>query len=251
MHLALEFKAANLGYGSKTVVTDLDLQLFPGEFCSILGSSGSGKSTLLKTVAGFLPLQQGQLYLEGQDANSLPPEKRSAPLLFQDLRLFPHLNVIDNLSFPLKMQGKSKAERYAKAEQLLQDVGLSGYAKRPIDQLSGGEQQRVALARAVIAAPRFLLLDEAFSSLDLALRQNMRALLRDLQAAYGFTCLFVSHNLQDALLLSDKILILDRGRVIFNGSPKELVSQKPSDPAYPYLKPWLDEQEASQKSWQR
>lgn len=242
MSRILEFKAADLGYGSKTVLTDLNLQLAPGEFCSIFGPSGSGKSTLLRTVAGFLPLQKGQLYLDGQDASSIPPEKRSAPLLFQDLRLFPHLNVIDNLSFPLKMQGLGKAERYTRAEQLLREVSLAGYGTRPIDQLSGGEQQRVALARAVIAAPRFLLLDEAFSSLDLALRQNMRSLLKDLQSTYAFTCLFVSHDLQDALLLSDKILILGQGQLLYSGSPDGLLQQKPSDPAYPYLKPWIDEQ---------
>ncbi len=237
---SISFKKASLGYGKKAVVKDLHLDIRGGEFFSLLGKSGSGKSTVIKTIAGLLPLLSGTLKFNGLPADRLPPEERNAPLLFQDLRLFPHMNVQDNMAFGLKMRGVGKEERYEAVATMLEKLGLPSYAKRRINELSGGEQQRIALARAVLTRPQILLLDEPFSSLDLELKQDMRTLVRNMHREYGFTCVFVTHDLGEALSLSDRLAIMDKGKLLFSGECRQIFEDSSAES---YIRPWLKEVE--------
>lgn len=239
---ALSLEGASLGYPGKVVMENLDLRIEQGAFAVLLGPSGSGKSTLLKTVAGLLPLRSGTLCLNGLDAGQLPPEKRNTPILFQDLRLFPHLTVGENLAFPLKLRHVSREEQNRRIRETLLAMGLEGYAERDVGSLSGGEQQRVALARATIFHPRLLLLDEAFSSLDLALKQNMRELLQKLHEEQAITILFVTHDLFDALALASQLVLLDRGHLLCSGDPRTVLA---APQAQAYLAPWRREIQAS------
>lgn len=233
---------ACLGYGEHAVLHHIDLALEEGEFFSLLGISGSGKTTIIKTISGLLPLLEGQLLLDGEDAAGIPPEKRGISVLFQDLRLFPHLTVEDNVAFGLQMQGVPKAERRRTAGELLASVGLSGMEKRMIHTLSGGQQQRVALARAIAVKPRLLFLDEPFSSLDLDLRRAMQDLVRDLHHKMSLTTLLVTHDIGEALLLSDRAAILSQGHIACCGTPKEILA----NPAAPGLSTWKAEMERYQ-----
>lgn len=237
---SISFQKACLGYGKKAVAEDLNLDIRRGEFFSLLGKSGSGKSTVVKTIAGLLPLLSGTLQLNGLPADKLPPEERNAPLLFQDLRLFPHMNVRDNMAFGLKMRGVGKEERYQAATDMLEKLGLPSYAKRRINELSGGEKQRIALARAVLTKPEILLLDEPFSSLDLELKQDMRMLVRNMQREYRFTCVFVTHDLGEALSLSDRLAIMNEGKLLFTGESRQIFEDSSAES---YVRPWLKELE--------
>lgn len=228
---------ACLGYEGHAVLQHIDLALAEGEFFSLLGISGSGKTTIIKTISGLLPLLEGQLFLDGEDAAGMPPEKRGISVLFQDLRLFPHLTVEDNVAFGLQMQGVPKAERRRAAGELLAAVGLSGMEKRMVHTLSGGQQQRVALARAAAVRPRLLLLDEPFSSLDLDLRHAMQDLVRELHRKMSLTTLLVTHDIGEALLLSDRVAILSQGHIACCGTPKEVLA----DPSAPGLAAWKEE----------
>ena len=228
---------ACLGYEGHVVLHHIDLALEEGEFFSLLGTSGSGKTTMIKTISGLLPMIEGQLLLDGKNAAGIPPEKRGVSVLFQDLRLFPHLTAEDNVAFGLRMQGVPKEERRKTAKELLAAVGLSGTEKRMIHTLSGGQQQRVALARAVAVKPRLLLLDEPFSSLDLDLRHAMQDLVRDLHRKMSLTTLLVTHDIGEALLLSDRAAILSQGRIACCGTPQEILD----DPSAPGLAAWKAE----------
>lgn len=237
--LAISLHQASLGYGPKQIVlSQVNLDLGAGSCLAVLGPSGVGKSTILKTIAGLLPLQEGQIYLFGQDASQIPPEAREAPILFQDLRLFPHLSVFENVAFPLRIRRWSATQIKAAVEGELERFGLSAYAHKAPSTLSGGEQQRVALARAIVFRPRLLLLDEAFSGLDLELRQRLRQDLKAVQTDLGLTLVFVTHDLTDALYLADQLAILDDGHICSWGSKAEVLE----DPAaQAYLKPWREE----------
>lgn len=193
-----------------------------GEFFSILGPSGSGKTTLLRLIAGFDRPDGGRLLLAGQDITRLPPHRRRIGMVFQDYALFPHLSVGENVAYGLKMQGLPPGPRRQKTEELLVLVGLAGFYHRDPSSLSGGEQQRVALARALAPDPLVLLFDEPFSALDQSLRQHLRREIRDLQRQTGFTALFVTHSQEEALSLSDRMLVMSRGRVEQVGRPDEL-----------------------------
>ena len=184
-----------------------------GEFFSILGPSGSGKTTLLRLIAGFDRPDGGRLLLAGQDITRLPPHRRRIGMVFQDYALFPHLSVGENVAYGLKMQGLPPGPRRQKTEELLVLVGLAGFYHRDPSSLSGGEQQRVALARALAPDPLVLLFDEPFSALDQSLRQHLRREIRDLQRQTGFTALFVTHSQEEALSLSDRMLVMSRGQI--------------------------------------
>ena len=220
----MKLKIENLfsGYDSDVVLKDLALEVAEGEFLSLLGPSGCGKSTLMKTVAGILPASSGRILLDGRDITNLPVHKRGTVVVFQDMRLFPHKSVAENVAFPLKMQGISKHERLNTAEELLKKVQMGGFGNRKPGELSGGQQQRIALARALAARPKLLLLDEPFSALDENLREDMRRLVLQLQKEFSMTVILVTHDREEALSMSDRVALLFDGQLNQIGTPREV-----------------------------
>ena len=210
------------GYDSDVVLKDLSLDVAEGEFLSLLGPSGCGKSTLMKTIAGIVPASSGRILLDSRDITNLPVHKRGTVVVFQDMRLFPHKSVAENVAFPLKMQGVSKAERLRTAEILLEKVQMNGYGNRKPGELSGGQQQRIALARALAARPKLLLLDEPFSALDENLREDMRRLVLQLQKEFAMTVILVTHDREEALSMSDRVALLFDGQLNQIGTPREV-----------------------------
>ena len=226
----MKLKIENLfsGYDEDVVLKDLSLEVAEGEFLSLLGPSGCGKSTLMKTVAGILPVRSGRIFLDGNEITDLPVHKRGTVVVFQDMRLFPHKSVAENVAFPLKMQGVSKKERLKTATMLLEKVRMAGCENRKPGELSGGQQQRVALARALAAQPKLLLLDEPFSALDENLREDMRHLVLQLQKEFHMTVILVTHDREEALSMSDRVALLFDGTLHQVGSPRE-VYRHPAD----------------------
>ena len=204
------------------ILQEVSLSVADGELLSPLGPSGCGKSTLLKAAAGFIEIAGGQISAGAKRLDHLPPDKRGIVVVFQDLRLFSNMNVIDNVAFPLKMQGMKRAERHEKARYYLEKVQLSGLERRRISQLSGGQQQRVALARGLAADPNVLLLDEPFSSLDENLREDMRQLLLELHREMKNAIVLVTHDRKEALQLSDRIAVMKEGRILQCDKPQEI-----------------------------
>ena len=199
----IRFKNVDLGYDKHTLLHHINLTIKPKERIVILGASGSGKSTLLRAVAGLEAPQGGELFIDGKRASVIkdiliPPHQRHTAMIFQDLALWPHLNVADNIAFGLKMQGVSTEQQRIKVKSLLTLIGLEGYEERRIDQLSGGQRQRVALARALIVSPKILLMDEPLSNLDEALNIHLREEIVRLQEELGFTLLYVTHSKSEA-----------------------------------------------------
>ena len=218
----LELAALGARYGKNTVVADLDLAAEKGEFLSILGPSGCGKTTTLRMIAGFVAPSSGTIRLAGKEIQGVPPHKRNIGYVFQNYALFPHLSVADNVAFGLKMRHVEPVLRATRAAQALELVGLAHLAERFPAQLSGGQQQRVALARALVIEPDLLLLDEPLSNLDAALRGQMRSEIRALQRRLGITSVFVTHDQAEALAMSDRIAVMDQGRLVEVASPKQL-----------------------------
>ena len=216
--MKLEIKDLTAGYDQDVVLKDFSLSVKEGEFLSLLGPSGCGKSTLLKTIAGIVPVRCGSVLLDGQDITNLPIHKRGTTVLFQDMRLFPHKSVAENVAFPLKMQGISKVERIKTAEALLEKVQLAGFGNRRPMELSGGQQQRVALARALAAKPKLLLLDEPFSALDTLTKNSIHKWYLDVMQKIQLSTLFITHDIDEAILLSDRIYLL-------SGSPGEITGE--------------------------
>ena len=206
----------------KDIISDINLSAEEGEFLSVLGASGCGKSTLLKAIAGMLPLKEGSIFVDGKRIDHIPAHKRNIVLVFQDIRLFPHMTVAENIAYALKIKKIPPEGRDAKIKSLLEQIKMEGLENRNINQLSGGQQQRVALARALAAEPKILMLDEPFSSLDENLRFDMRLLLFDIHKRYHMTTIMVTHNKDEALSMSDKIALMDEGRVIQSGSPEDI-----------------------------
>ena len=204
------------------ILLDICLTVCEGELLSLLGPSGCGKSTLLKTVAGIQPMDAGRLTLGGEDISGLPAHRRGAVILFQDVRLFPHMTAAENVAFPLKMRRVPRPARMAEAEELLERVQLGGFGRRRAGELSGGQQQRVALARALAAHPRLLLLDEPFSSLDENLREDMRELVLSLHREFHVTTVLVTHDREEALSLSQRVAIMFDGQIFQCGTPDEV-----------------------------
>ncbi len=211
--MKLNIEHLNVELGGSPVLCDLNLQLAEGEFLALLGPSGCGKSTLLKAIAGIVPAKTGMIRLGEQDITYTDIHKRGTVILFQEMRLFPNMNVEENIAFPLKMQGIKKAERLKTAESLLKKVQLEGYGKRRIHQLSGGQQQRVALARALAARPKLLLLDEPFSALDEELRQGMQELVLQLHRDFEMTTILVTHDRHEAAAMADRIVRMNNGKI--------------------------------------
>ena len=224
----LEIDGLSVALNGNMILKDLSLKVSEGEFLCLLGPSGCGKSTLLKTIAGICEAASGEIILDGEVINDKPAYRRGAVIVFQDMRLFPNMTVIENVAYPLRVQGMKKAERLAKAERYLDAVRLTGLGKRRISQLSGGQQQRVALARALAAEPRLLLLDEPFSSLDENLRGDMRKLVRDIHSEFGMTTIMVTHDRQEALSMADTLAIMFDGEIVQTGNA-ETILEEPSD----------------------
>ena len=225
MELSVSHISLTLGSGRKTmrpVLRDVSFTVPDGAFCSLLGESGAGKSTLLKVIAGILLQDSGSIAFDGAAVDGLPPHRRRLGFVFQDVRLFPHMTVEENVAYPLRMAGVGRRERRARAQELIERVQLAGFGPRPVQTLSGGQAQRVALARAIAAAPAALLLDEPFSGLDESLRDDMRSLLLRLHREEGVTALMVTHDANEALMMSDTIVALDGGRVTQVGAPEVL-----------------------------
>ena len=219
---AIDIRKAVKRYGNVTALHGVSLTIADNEFFTLLGPSGCGKTTLLRMIAGFEEVSDGHILLFGQDIANLEPNKRPVNTVFQQYALFPHMSVLDNVAFGLKMKGVGLADRRARAGKMLEMVHLSAFADRLPAQLSGGQQQRVALARALAPAPKVLLLDEPLSALDLKLRQAMRVELKQLQQETGITFIFVTHDQEEALTMSDRIAVMSAGHVQQIGTAREI-----------------------------
>jgi putative spermidine/putrescine transport system ATP-binding protein len=226
LHLTLENLTKT--YGTVTAVDEVSLAVAEGEFLSLLGPSGCGKTTTLRMIAGFVAPTAGAIALDGQPITTLPPYRRGMGVVFQNYALFPHLNVFDNVVFGLQMARVPKAEATKRVERALALVRLDGYGKRRIRELSGGQQQRVALARALVIEPTVLLLDEPLSNLDAKLREELRREIREIQRELGITSLFVTHDQVEALTMSDRIAVLNAGRVEQVGTPEDVYERPAS-----------------------
>jgi spermidine/putrescine transport system ATP-binding protein len=222
MTAAVEVSQAIKRYGSVTALHGVSLSIADNEFFTLLGPSGCGKTTLLRMIAGFEDVTAGEIRLYGQNIANLEPNLRPVNTVFQQYALFPHMSVLDNVAFGLKMKGFDVPSRRTRAGKMLEMVHLSEFADRSPAQLSGGQQQRVALARALAPSPRVLLLDEPLSALDLKLRQAMRVELKQLQQETGITFIFVTHDQEEALTMSDRIAVMSDGRIQQIGSPREI-----------------------------
>ena len=225
MQPVVQFKNVNKYYGSSAAVHDLNLEIDPGQFITLLGPSGCGKSTTLRMLGGFEDLSSGEIYLDGKPISHLPPNKRNVNIVFQDYALFPHLSVARNIAFGLELKGLASDTIHRRVMELLELVKLQDFANRMPDQLSGGQRQRVALMRALAPDPDVLLLDEPLSALDAKLRHQMQIELKNIQKKTGKTFLFVTHYQEEALTMSDRIVVMNRGRIEQIGAPDVLYSR--------------------------
>jgi putative spermidine/putrescine transport system ATP-binding protein len=212
-------------YGLVKAVDDFTLDIAGGEFVTLLGPSGSGKTSLLMILAGFLRPDRGSVRFAGREMVLTPPHKRNVALVFQNYALFPHMTVGENIAYPLRVRGTARAATRLKVEQALELVQLAGYAWRRVDQLSGGQRQRVALARALVFEPDVLLLDEPLSALDKQLREHMQIELRRLHQRLGTTTIAVTHDQREALTMSDRVVVMNHGRIMQVGTPQEVYEQ--------------------------
>jgi spermidine/putrescine transport system ATP-binding protein len=219
---AVEVEGVAKDFGPSRVLDGVDLDLAQGSLTSLLGPSGSGKTTLLRVVAGFARPDRGRVRLAGRDVTDVPVHRRNIGMVFQSYALFPHMSVARNVAFGLRRRGMGRAEAAQAVARALDLVRLPGMADRLPSQLSGGQQQRVALARAIVVRPAVLLLDEPLSALDRRLRQEMQVELRRIQRESGLTTIFVTHDQEEALTLSDRVALLDRGRIVQSGPPAEV-----------------------------
>jgi putative spermidine/putrescine transport system ATP-binding protein len=228
---AIEFEHVSRHFADVKAVDELDLKVLDGEFFSMLGPSGSGKTTCLRMVAGFDRPTMGRIFLYGQDVSNLPPYERPVNTVFQDYALFPHMTVEENIGYGLMIKKVPKKTRAERVDQMLHLVQLPGFGYRKPSQLSGGQRQRVALARALINQPRVLLLDEPLGALDLKLRQEMQGELKNIQKQVGITFVFVTHDQEEALTMSDRIAVFNHGTVEQVGSPADVYEH----PATPFV----------------
>jgi putative spermidine/putrescine transport system ATP-binding protein len=220
--LPISIRQLSKSYGRARVLDDVALDIRSGEFLTLLGPSGSGKTTLLMMLAGFVRPDQGIIRFGDSDIVRLPPHKRDVGMVFQNYALFPHMDVGANVAFPLRLRDVSRAEAETRVERALELVRLGGYARRRVDQLSGGQRQRVALARAVVFEPRILLMDEPLSALDKQLREHMQIELRQLHERLGMTTVYVTHDQREALTMSDRIAVIDGGRIQQIDAPRAI-----------------------------
>ena len=212
-------------FDDEPVLKNVSFEIEEGKFYTLLGPSGCGKTTILRIIAGFNDVTSGDVYFDGKRINDVPANKRQVNTVFQDYSLFPHMNVFDNVAFGLKIKKLSKAEIEKKVKEALRLVQLPGYETREISEMSGGQRQRVAIARAIVNEPKVLLLDEPLSALDLKLRTAMQYELRDLQQRLGITFIFVTHDQEEALAMSDEIFVINKGHIVQSGTPVDIYDE--------------------------
>ena len=221
----ISFENVNKFYEDTHVLKNINFEIEKGKFYTLLGPSGCGKTTILRIIAGFTDVSNGKVTLNGQDVTNLPPNKRKVNTVFQDYALFPHMNVFENIAFGLRLKKTPENVIKEKVADALKMVQLSGYENREISQMSGGQQQRVAIARALVNEPEVLLLDEPLSALDLKLRTDMQYELRELQQRLGITFIFVTHDQEEALAMSDEIFVMSKGEIVQSGTPVDIYDE--------------------------
>ena len=219
---AIEVRGLHVAYGGTKVLHGVDLDFAPGSFTALLGSSGCGKTTLLRSLSGFVPVSSGSIAVGGKDVAGLPPEKRGMAMVFQSYALWPHMTVLQNIGYGLKLRGASRRDIAAKVSSLLAMLGLAGYEDRKVTAMSGGQRQRVALGRALAVDPGILLLDEPLSNLDAKIRMTMRHEIRAIQQRLGVTTIHVTHDREEAMTMADRLVIMNAGRIAQIGTPEEV-----------------------------
>ena len=212
-------------YDDETILKGVSFEIEEGKFYTLLGPSGCGKTTILRIIAGFSEASEGDVYFEGKRINDVPANQRQVNTVFQDYALFPHMNVFENVAFGLKIKKLPKNQIKEKVEEALRLVRLAGYENREISEMSGGQRQRVAIARAIVNEPKVLLLDEPLSALDLKLRTDMQYELRELQQRLGITFIFVTHDQEEALAMSDEIFVINQGEIVQSGTPVDIYDE--------------------------
>ena len=221
----IEVQHLSKSFGSKKVLEDISFYIKKGEFITFLGPSGCGKTTLLRMIAGFLQPDEGTILMDGKDIAGLPPHKRELNTVFQRYALFPHLDVYENIAFGLKLKGVPEKEIDQRVRRVLKLVAMSDYEDRDIDTLSGGQQQRIAIARAIVNQPKILLLDEPLAALDLKMRKDMQIELKEMHKKLGITFIYVTHDQEEALTLSDTIVVMNEGRIQQIGTPTDIYNE--------------------------
>lgn len=220
--ISLDLVGVTKSFGETVAVNEFSLTVQEGELISVLGPSGCGKTTVLRCIAGFERFESGYIHLYGHSINAVPPEDRDVGIVFQTYALFPNMSVAENIAFSLMIKGRPKTERLARANELLELVQLQGFGDRSINSLSGGQKQRVALARALARAPKVLLLDEPLSALDAKIREELRIEIRRIQTRLGITTLYVTHDQEEALSISDRVVVMNKGVIHQVGAPSEI-----------------------------
>ncbi len=221
----ITLKDITVSFDGEQVLSGLNLNISDGEFVTLLGPSGCGKTTTLRIIAGFVTPDSGSVFFDGKDIADLPPYKRQVNTIFQRYALFPHLNVEDNVAFGMRVQKKKSAEIHETVNRMLALVNLTGFNKRRVETLSGGQQQRVAIARALANNPRVLLLDEPLAALDLKLRKDMQVELKNIQKSLGITFIYVTHDQEEALSMSDTVVVMDGGKIQQIGTPQDIYNE--------------------------
>ena len=223
--IIIDIKHVSKSFGDKTVLDDINLYVKRGEFITLLGPSGCGKTTMLRMIAGFTSVDQGEILLDGKDLGGIPPHKRPLNTVFQKYALFPHLDVYDNVAFGLKLKKVPEDEIARKVSKVLKLVSMSDYEDRDVNSLSGGQQQRIAIARALVNQPEVLLLDEPLAALDLKMRKDMQIELKEMHEKLGITFIYVTHDQEEALSLSDTIVVMNDGRIQQIGTPTDIYNE--------------------------
>jgi len=225
----LEVERVEVAYGDVRVLKGISLTIEPGEFVALLGSSGCGKTTLLRAISGFVPVSAGAIRCDGRDITAAPPDKRGMAMVFQSYALWPHMNAAKNIGYGLRLRGWDRAAIAKRVDEMLAMLKLGGLGERMVGQLSGGQRQRVALGRALAISPRILLLDEPLSNLDARIREDVRHEIKALQESLDITAIHVTHDREEAMVMADRIVILDAGTIAQVGTPEE-VYNRPNSP---------------------